>query len=223
MLKLQFNIIGIILSHTSLLPEGILVFIEWSPANCHGNRWLETSSVFQYKALFVPFPHYAELRLVSLTFQLQESDLEDGKQVMNILFDKEPQTSEAVQTEDLQTLLQISLNGAPSLLFWPVSLQRHLCKLNELCVPYLSPCLSRPRFNCTPPPPTAESFSSKGKYLKRIRYHGRGMFGIMDKVYCNYFVKLVEGAPPMKETKTSLDQAKEYVQSLKNRTIIHSL
>lgn len=36
---------------------------------------------------------------------------------MNILFDKEPQTSEAVQTEDLQTLLQISLNRAPSLLF----------------------------------------------------------------------------------------------------------
>ncbi|KAG2456187.1 RM22 protein, partial [Polypterus senegalus] len=38
----------------------------------------------------------------------------------------------------------------------------------------------------------AESFSGKGQYLKRIRYHGRGMFGIMDKVYCHYFVKLVE-------------------------------
>lgn len=89
------------------------------------------------------------------------------------------------------------------------------------------PRLSHPCFNRAPTsplfPPTAESFSSKGKYLKRIRYHGRGMFGIMDKVYCNYFVKLVEGAPPAKETKTSLDQAKEYVQILKNRTIIHSL
>ncbi|KAL2094790.1 hypothetical protein ACEWY4_009509 [Coilia grayii] len=69
----------------------------------------------------------------------------------------------------------------------------------------------------------AESFSSKGKYLKRIRYHGRGMFGIMDKVNCHYFVKLVEGAPPTLETKTGFDQAKEYVQQLKNRTVIHSL
>ncbi|XP_066501897.1 39S ribosomal protein L22, mitochondrial [Hoplias malabaricus] len=69
----------------------------------------------------------------------------------------------------------------------------------------------------------AESFSSKGKYLKRIRYHGRGMFGIMDKVYCHYFVKLVEGSPPTVEQKTAFDQAKEYVEQLRNRTIIHSL
>ncbi|XP_045895399.1 39S ribosomal protein L22, mitochondrial isoform X2 [Micropterus dolomieu] len=69
----------------------------------------------------------------------------------------------------------------------------------------------------------AESYSGKGKYLKRIRYHGKGMFGIMDKVYCHYFVKLVEGSPPKTEEKTSFDQAKEYVQNLKNRTIIHSL
>ncbi|KAI4880889.1 hypothetical protein NFI96_029767 [Prochilodus magdalenae] len=69
----------------------------------------------------------------------------------------------------------------------------------------------------------AESFSAKGKYLKRIRYHGRGMFGIMDKVHCHYFVKLVEGLPPTVEQKTAFDQAKEYVEQLKSRTIIHSL
>ncbi|XP_061659473.1 39S ribosomal protein L22, mitochondrial [Syngnathoides biaculeatus] len=69
----------------------------------------------------------------------------------------------------------------------------------------------------------AESHTGKGMYLKRIRYHGRGMFGIMDKVYCHYFVKLVEGPPPTTEKKTSLDQANEYVQLLKRRTIIHSL
>ncbi|CAJ1063281.1 S ribosomal protein L22%2C mitochondrial [Xyrichtys novacula] len=69
----------------------------------------------------------------------------------------------------------------------------------------------------------AESYTGKGTYLKRIRYHGRGMFGIMDKVYCHYFVKLVEGSPPKTEERTSLDQAKEYVQGLKNRTIIHGL
>ncbi|XP_056302953.1 39S ribosomal protein L22, mitochondrial [Danio aesculapii] len=69
----------------------------------------------------------------------------------------------------------------------------------------------------------AESYSGKGKYLKRIRYHGRGMFGIMDKVHCHYFVKLVEGVPPQVQTKTGFDQAKEYVEQLKNRTIIYSL
>ncbi|KAM3601149.1 uncharacterized protein V6R79_008422 [Siganus canaliculatus] len=55
----------------------------------------------------------------------------------------------------------------------------------------------------------AESYSSKAKYLKRIRYHGRGMFGIMDRVYCHYFVKLVEGSPPTVEKSTSFDQAKD--------------
>ncbi|XP_076836154.1 large ribosomal subunit protein uL22m [Brachyhypopomus gauderio] len=69
----------------------------------------------------------------------------------------------------------------------------------------------------------ADSFSGKGKYLKRIRYHGRGMFGIMEKVHCHYFVKLVEGTPPTVEQTTAFDQAKEYVEQLKKRTIIHSL
>ncbi|CAD7693462.1 unnamed protein product [Nyctereutes procyonoides] len=31
------------------------------------------------------------------------------------------------------------------------------------------------------------------QYLKSIRYHGRGRFGIMEMVFCHYFVKLVEG------------------------------
>ena len=75
----------------------------------------------------------------------------------------------------------------------------------------------------TPPPHPAESPSGKGKYLKRIRYHGRGMFGIMDKVYCHYFVKLVEGPPPVVESRTGLDQAQDYVLGLRNRTIRHSL
>ncbi|KAM7397649.1 hypothetical protein PAMA_005794 [Pampus argenteus] len=69
----------------------------------------------------------------------------------------------------------------------------------------------------------AESYTGKGRYLKRLRIHGRGMFGIMDRVYCHYFVKLVEGSPPKTEEKMSFDQAKDYVQTLKNRTIIHSL
>ncbi|KAG7515706.1 39S ribosomal protein L22, mitochondrial [Solea senegalensis] len=69
----------------------------------------------------------------------------------------------------------------------------------------------------------AESFSGKGRYLKRLRYHGRGMCGVMDKVYCHYFVKLVEGPPPRTEERTGLDEARDYVQKLRDRTIIHSL
>lgn len=69
----------------------------------------------------------------------------------------------------------------------------------------------------------AESFSSKGQYLKRLRYHGRGMFGIMDRVYCHYFVRLVEGSPPAVAETTPLDLARDYVQKLRNRTIIHAL
>lgn len=103
-----------------------------------------------------------------------------------------------------------------SLLFYPVFLQSHLLSVEWVLLFFVSLSLCF----CSP---AAESFSSKGKYLKRIRYHGRGMFGIMDRVYCHYFVKLVEGSPPKKEEKTSFDQAREYVQNLKNRTIIHSL
>ncbi|KAM6471546.1 large ribosomal subunit protein uL22m [Liasis olivaceus] len=70
----------------------------------------------------------------------------------------------------------------------------------------------------------AESFSGKGHYLKRIRYHGKGCFGIMDKVRCHYFVRLVEGpAPPPAPAKTGFDQAKEYVEQLRKRTIINTL
>uniref|UniRef100_A0A672I9R3 Large ribosomal subunit protein uL22m n=1 Tax=Salarias fasciatus TaxID=181472 RepID=A0A672I9R3_SALFA len=69
----------------------------------------------------------------------------------------------------------------------------------------------------------AESFSGKGQYLKRIRYHGRGMFGIMDRVYCSYFVRLVEGAAPRGAGPSRLDRAQDHVHKLKNRTIIHSL
>ncbi|XP_060054019.1 large ribosomal subunit protein uL22m isoform X2 [Erinaceus europaeus] len=70
----------------------------------------------------------------------------------------------------------------------------------------------------------AESHSGRGQCLKRIRYHGRGYFGIMEKVYCHYFVKLVEGAPPPPEApKTAIAHAKEYIEQLRNRTIIHSL
>lgn len=46
----------------------------------------------------------------------------------------------------------------------------------------------------------------------------------MEKVFCHYFVKLVEGPPPPREApKTAVTHAKEYIQELRNRTIIHTL
>ncbi|NWU56417.1 RM22 protein, partial [Dromas ardeola] len=70
----------------------------------------------------------------------------------------------------------------------------------------------------------AESLTGRGRYVKRIRYHGKGMFGIMKIVRCHYFVKLVEGPPPPPEPpRTGFDQAKEYVQQLRSRTIVNTL
>lgn len=56
----------------------------------------------------------------------------------------------------------------------------------------------------------AESFVGKGTYLKRIRYHGKGMHGIMHKYYSHYFLKLREGAPPKK--------VKDKTKSIKYKT-----
>ncbi|NXC12070.1 RM22 protein, partial [Corythaeola cristata] len=70
----------------------------------------------------------------------------------------------------------------------------------------------------------AESTTGRGRYVKRIRYHGKGMFGIMKIVRCHYFVKLVEGPPPPPEPpRTGFDQAKEYVQQLRSRTLVNTL
>jgi len=40
---------------------------------------------------------------------------------------------------------------------------------------------------------TAQSYVGKGMYLKRIRYHGRGMHGVMHKTYSHYFLILKQG------------------------------
>ncbi|NXO29146.1 RM22 protein, partial [Cisticola juncidis] len=70
----------------------------------------------------------------------------------------------------------------------------------------------------------AESQTGRGRYMKRMRYHGKGMFGMMKISRCHYFVKLVEGPPPPPEPpRTGFEQAKEYVQQLRNRTLVHTL
>lgn len=55
----------------------------------------------------------------------------------------------------------------------------------------------------------AESFVGKGTYLKRIRYHGRGMHGLMHKYYAHYFLKLKEGTPPVRP-RWSKEQSRRY-------------
>ncbi|XP_012585449.1 PREDICTED: 39S ribosomal protein L22, mitochondrial [Condylura cristata] len=70
----------------------------------------------------------------------------------------------------------------------------------------------------------AESTSGRGQYLKRIRYHGRGRCGVMEKVHCHYFVKLVEGPPPPPATGLGCGgeeipgQSGEQSDPVKNRT-----
>lgn len=62
----------------------------------------------------------------------------------------------------------------------------------------------------------AESFVGKGSYLKRVRYHGRGMHGIMHKAYAHYFLKLKEGKPPPKKRKSENHRAyltKKFIQA----------
>jgi hypothetical protein len=50
-----------------------------------------------------------------------------------------------------------------------------------------------------------ESFVGKGSYLKRIRYHGRGQFGVMHKYYAHYYLKLREGPAPPKKKRAKTD------------------
>ncbi|XP_020910056.1 39S ribosomal protein L22, mitochondrial [Exaiptasia diaphana] len=39
----------------------------------------------------------------------------------------------------------------------------------------------------------AESYVGKGRYIKKIRYHARGRFGIEERKYSHYFLMLQEG------------------------------
>ena len=59
-----------------------------------------------------------------------------------------------------------------------------------------------------PPSQIAESFVGKGQYGKKIRYHGRGMHGIMDVYHAHYFLKLKEGKPTKK--KKSIEDSWRY-------------
>lgn len=46
----------------------------------------------------------------------------------------------------------------------------------------------------------AESYVGKGQYRRKVRYHGKGMSGIMHDHHAHYFLILREGKPPKKMT-----------------------
>ncbi|XP_038055224.1 39S ribosomal protein L22, mitochondrial-like [Patiria miniata] len=69
----------------------------------------------------------------------------------------------------------------------------------------------------------AKSFVAKGEYDHAMRIHAKGRFGILDLVYCHFYVCLKEGPPPKKVEATGYDQAQHYMDSLRKRTIIHSM
>lgn len=68
----------------------------------------------------------------------------------------------------------------------------------------------------------AESFSTKGRYIKKIRYHAMGRFGIMHKKYCHYYVVLKEGTGKQKNKKrqrrhlTELEKIQRHPQHIRN-------
>ncbi|XP_030836879.1 39S ribosomal protein L22, mitochondrial-like [Strongylocentrotus purpuratus] len=69
----------------------------------------------------------------------------------------------------------------------------------------------------------AEALVGKGKYQHAIRFHAKGRASMLDLVYCHLNIKLQEGPPPEKPKFTGYDQAKHYIQSKRNRTIIAGL
>lgn len=71
-----------------------------------------------------------------------------------------------------------------------------------------------------------ESFVGRGRYVKGIRKHARMKFAVIKYRYCHYFVRLVEGPPPKHyypPEATGYEKLQEYIQDLRNRTIIASL
>ncbi|XP_078371805.1 large ribosomal subunit protein uL22m-like [Oculina patagonica] len=68
----------------------------------------------------------------------------------------------------------------------------------------------------------AQSFSTKGRYIKKIRYHAMGRFGIMHKKYCHYYVVLKEGTGQQKNKRrlrrhlTELEKVQRHPQHIRN-------
>lgn len=70
----------------------------------------------------------------------------------------------------------------------------------------------------------AESYVGKGRYIKKIRIHGRGRFGIQEKKFCHYFLVLKEGTGREKNIKRRLKHMNELEEIQHHpRHIVNSL
>ncbi|XP_068718974.1 large ribosomal subunit protein uL22m-like [Montipora capricornis] len=70
----------------------------------------------------------------------------------------------------------------------------------------------------------AESYVGKGRYLKKLRIHGRGRHGIETKKYCHYFLVLKEGTAQEKNVKRRLKHMNELEEIQRHpRHIVNSL
>ncbi|XP_062513853.1 large ribosomal subunit protein uL22m-like [Corticium candelabrum] len=56
-----------------------------------------------------------------------------------------------------------------------------------------------------------ESYVGKGTYLKRMKFHGKGQFGLKYRYHCHYFLKLREGPAPPKKTKRTYERHKSRI------------
>ena len=64
----------------------------------------------------------------------------------------------------------------------------------------------------------------KGRYIKKIRIHGRGRFGIQEKKFCHYFLVLKEGTGKEKNIKRRLKHMNELEEIQRHpRHIVNSL
>lgn len=73
----------------------------------------------------------------------------------------------------------------------------------------------------------AESFTTKGIYIKGIRRHARMRVGRVQYKHCHYFVRLEEGTPPADYYQTALAPPKErledWIEKMRKRKITNSL
>lgn len=69
---------------------------------------------------------------------------------------------------------------------------------------------------------SAESYVGKGRYLKRVRYHARGRFGIEHRKFCHFFLVVEEGPVKEKNMKrrlkhmTELEEIKRHPRHIRN-------
>lgn len=74
---------------------------------------------------------------------------------------------------------------------------------------------------------SAESFVGKGYVIRGYRRHARMRVGKVEYKYCNYYVRLEEGKPPLnyynKPARDRNTLLSEWMELMRNRRIVSSL